>query len=57
VSEVIDPTFERLSLNGWFHSDREISLLDYADPRPPVQQQVPNEVREFEDFNHLTKSN
>uniref|UniRef100_A0A0A9WE59 2-oxoglutarate and iron-dependent oxygenase domain-containing protein 1 n=1 Tax=Lygus hesperus TaxID=30085 RepID=A0A0A9WE59_LYGHE len=40
VSEIKDPTFERISLNGWFHSDRELTPLEYTDPMPPLLHQV-----------------
>ncbi|KAF6210171.1 hypothetical protein GE061_013273 [Apolygus lucorum] len=51
VSEIKDPTFKRVSLNGWFHADRELTPLQYTDPMPPLLSQVisPGEIF-FDEF-------
>ncbi|XP_014254487.1 prolyl 3-hydroxylase sudestada1 isoform X2 [Cimex lectularius] len=36
VSEVRSQNFERLSINGWFHSDRKLNFLKYKEPFPNI---------------------
>lgn len=39
VSEITDETFKRWSINGWFHSDRKLSLMNYEEQLPSLQEQ------------------
>ncbi|KAK9507515.1 hypothetical protein O3M35_007355 [Rhynocoris fuscipes] len=46
VGEVLDENFERLSINGWFHSDSNLNKegLNYIDPMPRLYPQISPEA-------------
>ncbi|CAH1396987.1 unnamed protein product [Nezara viridula] len=40
VSEITSESFNRLSINGWFHSSRQPSVVNYVEPLPRLRKQI-----------------